>query len=173
MRKLAPFAIAAAAMVLTTPALAADPLVKFIRGFNDVKVNVMPGSNECGINDPAHYQKALATKLTEAGLKPDPMAISTAYLMIWGEAFGTLKQQCAVFMSLRLGADVSGAAVRIEGKVTDDKVLIEEAQRVEGTFPAAFYFTSRLFVKLEPSTADFATQVVGQLVDDMKKARGN
>jgi hypothetical protein len=172
MRVLVTIAIAAAAAAVSTAAGAADPLVKFIQGFNDVKVNIVPGTNECGINDPGHYQTALTKKLTDAGLKPDPMALSTAYLFIWGEAFGTLKQQCAVFMSLRLGADVSGTAVRIEAKVTDDKVLIEEAQRVEGTFPAAFYMTSRLFVKLEPSTADFATGVVDQLVDDMKKARG-
>jgi hypothetical protein len=172
MRMLASIAIVAATTALSLPA-SAEPLVKFIRGFNDVKVNVMPGSQECGINDPAHYQKALTNKLTEAGLKPDPMALSTAYLLIWGEAFGTLKQQCAVFMSLRLGADVSGTAVRIDARVTEDKMLIEEAQRVDGTFPAAFYMTSRLFVKLEPSTAEFATDVVSQLVDDMKKARGN
>ena len=143
-----------------------------LQGFNDVKVNIMQGTQECGINDAAHYKSVLTKGLTDAGLKPDPMAISTAYLFIWGEAFGALKQQCAVFMSLRLGADVSGTAIRIETKISDDKVLVEEAQRVDGTFPAAFYLTSRLFVKLEPSTADFATGVVGQLVDDMKTARG-
>ncbi len=172
MRVLATIAIAAAAAAVSPPASAADPLIKFVEGFNAVKVNIVPGTQECGINDAGHYQTALTKKLTDAGLKPDPMALSTAYLFIWGEAFGALKQQCAVFMSLRIGAEVSGTAVRIEARVMDDKILIEEAQRVEGTFPAAFYLTSKLFVKLEPSTADFATDVVGQLVDDMKKARG-
>ncbi len=174
MRVLATIAMAGIVTAAASlPAHAADPLVKYIQGFNDVKVNILPGTQECGINDAAFYQKTLAGKLAEAGLKPDPMAISTAYLMIWGEAFGTMKQQCAVFMSLRLGADIAGTAIRIETKVSEDKMLVEEAQRVDGTFPAAFYMTSRLFVKLEPSTADFATGVVGQLVDDMKKARGN
>lgn len=174
MRLLGSLAIAATLTAAATfPAHAGDPLVKFIRGFNDVKVNVMPGSNECGINDPNHYKTTLQNKLTEAGLKSDPSALSTAYLLIWGEAFGVMKQQCAMFMSFRLGADVSGTAIRIETKIDTDKVLVEEAQRVDGTFPAAFYLTSRLFVKLEPTTADFATDVVGQLVDDMKKARGN
>jgi hypothetical protein len=172
MRALGTLAIAFAAAALSVPANA-DPLVKFIRGVNDVKVNIQPGSNECGINDPGTYKATLIKGLSEAGIAPDPMALSTAYLFIWGEAFGMAKQQCAVFMSLRLGADVSGTAIRIETKVTEDKMLVEEAQRVDGTFPAAFYITSRLFVKLEPSTADFANDVVGQLVSDMKKARGN
>jgi hypothetical protein len=43
---------------------------------------------------------------------------------------------------------------------------------VQGTFPAAFYFTSKLDVRLEPTSAAEQDKIVEALVADFRSARG-
>jgi len=147
-------------------------LAKFIKGFNAVSVRIQPESERCGIRDAVHYGNKVKQELTALGLKEDPNAVSTAYLFIWAKAFGPLGQQCAVFSSLRLGKDISGSVTKIDVQQTEDNMLVERANTVQGTFPAAFYFTSRLDVRLEPTSAAEQEKIVEALVADFRSARG-
>lgn len=147
-------------------------LAKFIKGFNAVSVRIQPESERCGIRDAVHYGDKVKQELTALGLKEDAGALTTAYLFIWAKAFGPLGQQCAVFSSLRLGKDVSGSVTKVDVQQTEDNMLIERANTVQGTFPAAFYFTSKLDVRLEPTSAAEQDKIVEALVADFRAARG-
>jgi hypothetical protein len=50
-------------------------------------------------------------------------------------------------------------------------VLIERYKEVVGTFPAAFFFASTLFVKLTPSAPEAVEEALDALVGELKKAR--
>ena len=147
-------------------------LAKFIKGFNAVTVRIQPESQRCGIRDAAHYGEKLKQELIATGLKENPDALTTAYLFIWAKAFGPLGQQCAVFTSLRLGRDISAAAAEIKVQQTDDNILIEQVRTVQGTFPAAFYLTSKLDVRMEPTAAAEQDKIVEALVAEFRAARG-
>ena len=147
-------------------------LAKFIKGFNAVTVRIHPESQRCGINDTAYYGEKVKQELVAAGLKENPAALTTAYLFIWAKAFGPMGQQCAVFSSLRLGRDVSAAAAELKVQQTDDNMLVEQVRTVQGTFPAAFFLTSKLDVRLEPTAAAEQDKIVQALVADFKAARG-
>jgi hypothetical protein len=153
-------------------AQAQESLAKFIDNVSGYNVRIQAGSEKCGVKDDERYKKTLISKIDAVGVTADPIAITKAYLFIWARAFGPLYQQCAVFMALRWGADFSSAAVRIDASLDADKNLIAKVKTVAGTFPAAFYLSSQLFVKLAPSTPDYVDEVIGVLVDDFKKARG-
>ena len=154
------------------PADAQESLAKYIERFNSVVVNLGPGSDGCGIRDKERYAATVARGLTDAGLKNDPIGLSTAYLFIWGTSFGPLNQQCAIFMSLRLGADVAGAAVSIESKLAEDQSLVQHVKAVEGTFPGTFWISSSLFVHVSGGTENAVNSNIDMLVNDFKKARG-
>jgi hypothetical protein len=156
---------------LATQASAQESLAKFIEGYNAVKVHIQDGSNECGIKDQMRYNKSVDQKLSAIGLKADPLAIPTAYLRIVGKAFGPLKQQGAIFMSLRLGTDITAAAVKIDATLESDQILIEKFRAVLGTFPSAFFITSTLFVKLTPSAPDAIDEGIDVLVKSFNAAR--
>jgi len=147
-------------------------LAKFIKGFNAVTVRIQPESDRCGIRDAAHFGDKVRQELVAAGLKENPEALTTAYLFIWAKAFGPLGQQCAVFSSLRLGRDVAGAAAELKVQQTEDNMLVEQVRTVQGTFPAAFFLTSKLDVRLEPTAAAEQDKIVEALVADFKAARG-
>ena len=159
------------AIGFTTQASANDSLAKFIEGYKAVEVLIQEGSNECGIKDQARYSKYLEQKLGAIGLKADPLAIPTAYLRVIGRAFGPFKQQCAIFMSLRLGTDVTAAAVQIEAKLESDHILIEKYKAVVGTFPSAFFLTTTLFVQLTPSAPDAIDEGIDVLINSFNSAR--
>ena len=147
-------------------------LAKFIKGFNAVTVRIQPESERCGIRDAGHYGNKVKQELVAAGLKEDAGALTTAYLFVWAKAFGPLGQQCAVFSSLRLGKDVSASVTQVDVQQTEDNMLVERARTVQGTFPAAFYFTSKLDVRLEPTSAAEQDKIVEALVADFRAARG-
>jgi hypothetical protein len=147
-------------------------LAKFIKGFNAVTVRIQPESDRCGIRDGAHFADKVKQELVSAGLKENPDALTSAYLFIWAKAFGPLGQQCAVFSSLRLGRDVSAAAAEFKVQQDEDNTLIEQVRTVRGTFPAAFYLTSKLDVRIEPTAAAEQDKIVEALVADFKAARG-
>lgn len=147
-------------------------LAKFIKGFNSVTVRIHPESQRCGITDTAHFGEKVKQELVAAGLKENPDALTTAYLFIWAKAFGPLGQQCAVFSSLRLGKDVSAAVAELNVQQTEDNMLVEQVKTVQGTFPAAFFLTSKLDVRLEPTAAAEQDKIVQALVADFRAARG-
>src|SRR5262245_20937360 len=147
-------------------------LAKFIKGFNAITVRIQPESERCGIRDAVHYGDKVKQGLLDAGLKENADALTTAYLFIWAKAFGPAGQQCAVFSSLRLGKNVSAAVTQLEVKQTDDNMLVEKVNTVEGTFPAAFFFTSKLDVRLEPTSAAEQDKIIEALVADFRSARG-
>jgi hypothetical protein len=176
-------AMAAAAVAMTVSGGAAaqsftmehsgqQNLAKFIRGFNSINVRIEPGSERCGIRDANHYAGTLKDALKTAGLEEKSDAITTAYLFIWGKAFGVGSQQCAMFTSLRLGTDVSAAKVEISTSQEADGSIMEQMKKVEGTFPAAFFITSKLGVKVEPMAAAAQDRIIEELVADLKAARG-
>ena len=147
-------------------------LAKFIKGFNAVTVRIHPESQRCGITDAAHFSEKVKQELVSAGLKENPDALTSAYLFIWAKAFGPLGQQCAVFSSLRLGKDVSATAAELNVHQTEDNMLVEQVRMVQGTFPAAFFFTSKLDVRLEPTAAAEQDKIVQALIADFRSARG-
>jgi hypothetical protein len=146
-------------------------LAKLIRGFNAVNVRIEPGSERCGIRDAQHYAGTLKDALKAVGLEERNDAISTAYLFIWGRAFGVGAQQCAMFTSLRLGTDISAAKVDVTVKQDADGMIVEQMRKVEGTFPAAFFITSKLGVRLSPTAAAAQDDIIDELVADLKAAR--
>ncbi len=154
---------------LTMPAKAQEPLVNFIEHYNGVEVRIEESSKKCDIVDKDLYAKKVGEGLTAIGITPNPQALTRAYLFIWARRFGPLSQQCATFMSLRLGADVSSDVAKIKVKMTDDKILIEKIKVLKGTYPAAFYLTSRLFVKVRKNMPGHVLTAIGQLVDDVDK----
>ena len=155
----------------SAPALAQENLAKFIEYYNGIEVRLQGKSAECGIKDPSRYEATLDRALTKAGLKKDVAGIPTAYLFVWGRAFGPFDQQCAIFMSLRFGTNVAASAVRLDFSLTEDKILLEKLKAVAGVFPAAFYLTSTLFVKLVPSAPDTVDETIGYLVSNFEQAR--
>lgn len=166
------FCAAAQANTFTMEQSGQQNLAKLIRGFNAVKVRIEPGSERCGIRDADHYAGTLKDALKGAGLEEKSDAISTAYLFIWGRAFGIGSQQCAMFTSLRLGTDVSAAKVELSVQKDDDGTIVEQMRKVQGTFPAAFFITSKLGVRLSPSAAAAQDDIIDELVADFKASRG-
>lgn|GEM_PF-3821577 len=164
-------AVATLGFISAGPASAQANLAKFIEGFNGVDVRFEGAANACGLKDKSRYEATLRKAMAGLGLKEDPVAIPKAHLFVFANAFGPARQQCAVFMALRMGTDVSASAVRIDAELTSDLVLIERAKAVAGVFPAAFYVTSLLFVKLAPSTPDAVDEGVVTLVDAFARAR--
>ena len=147
-------------------------LAKFIRGFNAINVRIEPGSERCGIRDANHYAGTLKDALKTIGLEEKSDAVSTAYLFIWGRAFGVGAQQCAMFTSLRLGTDISAAKVEISVQKDEDGTIVEQMKKVQGTFPAAFFITSKLGVRLSPTAAAAQDDIIDELVADLKASRG-
>ena len=147
-------------------------LAKFIRGFNAINVRIEPGSERCGIRDASHYAGTLKDALKTIGLEEKSDAVSTAYLFIWGRAFGVGAQQCAMFTSLRLGTDISAAKVEISVQKDEDGTIVEQMKKVQGTFPAAFFITSKLGVRLSPTAAAAQDDIIDELVADLKASRG-
>ena len=162
---------AAVLICLTMPAKAQEPLVKFIEHYNGVQVRIEESSKKCDIVDKELYAKKVGEGLTAIGITPNPQALTRAYLFIWARPFGPLSQQCATFMSLRLGADVSSVVAKMKVKMTDDKILIGKTEVLKGTYPAAFYLTSRLFVKVRRNMPEYVLTVIERLVDDVDKKR--
>jgi hypothetical protein len=170
--KIATLVVSAAVLIcLSLPAKAQQNLVKFIEHYNGVQVRIEASSVKCDISDTNLYIKKVGEGLQAIGITPDPLALTRAYLFIWALPFGALGQQCATFMSLRLGADVSSAVARIDAKITSDKILIEKIKVVAGTYPAAFYLTTRLFVKTRINTPEQVLTAIGQLMNDVDKDR--
>lgn len=160
-----------ALMTFAGTAAAQESLAKFIENVNGIEVRIQGNSEKCSIKDDQRYAATLKQALDEIGVTHDPVAIPRAYLFIWGEAFGPLSQQCAVFMSLRMGANISATAVRIEATLESDQLLVERFKAVEGTFPAAFYLVAELFVKLVPNAPDQVDTSIKQLVAEFEKVR--
>ncbi len=170
--KISTLAASAAVLIcLTVPAKAQEALVKFIEHYNGVQVRIEESSKKCDIVDKELYAKKVGEGLTAIGITPNPQALTRAYLFIWATRFGPLKQQCATFMSLRLGADVSSAVAKSKVKLTSDEILIKKIKVIKGTYPAAFYITSRLFVKVRLNMPGHVLTAIGQLVDDIDKKR--
>ncbi len=166
-------ASAAIAACLSIPAKAQEQqsLAKFIDHYNGIEVRIEGQSAKCDVRDKDLYAKKLGERLQAIGITPDPIAVTRAYLFIWATRFGPLNQQCATFMSLRLGTDVSAAVARIDAKIKDDKVLIARIKAVQGTFPAAFYLVAKMFVKVRRNTPEHVLTVIDQLVEEVDKAR--
>ncbi len=156
---------------LSMPAKAQENLVKFIEHYNGVQVRIEASSAKCDAVDKDLYAKKVGDGLQAIGITFAPGALTRAYLFIWATPFGPLNQQCATFMSLRLGADVSSAVARIDVKMAGDKNLIEKIKVVAGTYPAAFYLTSRLFVKTRINTPEQVLTAIGQLMNDIDRDR--
>ena len=170
--KFSTLVVSAAVLVcLSMPAKAQESLVKFIEHYNGVQVRIEESSKKCDIVDKDLYAKKVGDGLTAIGITPNPQALTRAYLFIWVRRFGPLSQQCATFMSLRLGADVSSAVVKMKVKMTEDKILIEKMKVIKGTYPAAYYLTARLFVKVRLNMPGHVLTAIGQLVDDIDKKR--
>lgn len=166
-------ASAAIAACLSIPAKAQEQLslAKFIDHYNGITVRIEGQSAKCDILDGDLYVKKLGERLQAIGFTPDPIAITRAYLFIWAIRFGPLNQQCATFMSLRLGTDVSAAVARIDAKIKDDKILIARIKEVQGTFPAAFYLVDKMFVKVRRNMPEHVLTVIDQLVEEVDKVR--
>jgi hypothetical protein len=169
-----------AALILGSGGAAAEAFImekgapqNLARGFNTVNVRIQPGSERCGIRDAVHYSNTLRSALRSAGLEERSDAITGAYLFIWGRTFGIAEQQCAMFSSLRLGTDVSAARVEMTTTQAEDGTIIDRMKTVQGTFPAAFFITAKLGVKLEPSAAAETDKIIEELVADFKAARGS
>ncbi len=172
--KIAKFVAPALLLVcLSIPAKAQEHLAKFIEHYNGVQVRIEESSKACNVADKDTYAKQVGEGLTAMGITPNPQAFIRAYLFIWAIPFGPLNQQCTAFMSLRLGADVSSAVATIDAKVVSDKILIEKIKVVAGTFPASFYITSRLFVRLKIDMSDYIVKTIGQLLGNIEKVRGS
>ena len=170
--KISTLVVSASVLIcLTMPAKAQEALVKFIEHYNGVQVRIEESSKKCDIVDKELYAKKVGEGLTAIGITPNPQALTRAYLFIWATRFGPLSQQCATFMSLRLGADVSSVVAKMKVKMTDDKNLIGKIKVLKGTYPAAFYLTSRLFVKVRKNMPGHVLTAIGQLVDDIDKKR--
>lgn len=75
-------------------------------------------------------------------------------------------------MSLRFGTDIAAGAVKIDVSLESDGVLIEQIKTVVGTFPAAFYLTSQLFVRPVSGMPFSIEEIIDTLVGDFRKARG-
>ena len=163
----------AIAMCLGSPAKAQESLAKHIDYFSGVDVRFVGATDKCGIKDKDRYSKKLGDSLQATGIRPDPLAIPHAYLFVQAVAFGPLSQQCAVFLGMRLGTDVKAAAARLEARLEDDKVLIDNFKMVEGVFPAAFFYVTLLFVELKPSTPDRVEAEIDRLVAQFDKARNS
>ncbi len=166
-------ASAAIAACLSIPAKAQEQqsLAKFIDHYKGITVRIEGQSAKCDIRDGDLYVKKLGERLQAIGITPDPIAITRAYLFIWAIRFGPLNQQCATFMSLRLGTDVSAAVVRLDAKIKGDKVLIERIKAVKGTFPAAFYIVAKMFVKVRRNVPEHVLTVIEQLVEEVDNVR--
>lgn len=162
----------AAAQSFTMEQSGTQNLAKLIRGFNAVNVRIEPGSERCGIRDVNHYAGSLKDALKAAGLEEKGDAITAAYLFIWARAFGVGSQQCAMFTSLRLGTDVSAAQIDLTVKQDADGMIVEEMRKVQGTFPAAFFITAKLGVRLSPTAATAQDTIIEELVADFRTARG-
>ena len=173
MKILALVASAAIAACLSIPAKAQEQqsLAKFIDHYNGIQVRIEGQSAKCDVRDKDLYAKKLGERLQAIGITPDPIAVTRAYLFIWAIRFGPLNQQCATFMSLRLGADVSAAVARIDAKTEGDKVLFARIKAVKGTFPAAFYFVAKMFVKVRRNVPEHVLTVIDQLVEEVDKVR--
>ena len=170
--KFATLVVSAAVLIcLSMPAKAQENLVKFIEHYNGVQVRIEASSAKCDAVDKDLYAKKVGDGLQAIGITFAPGALTRAYLFIWATPFGALNQRCATFMSLRLGADVSSAVARIDAKITSDKILIEKIKVVAGTYPAAYYITSRLFVKSRLNTPEQVLTAIGQLVNDVNRDR--
>ncbi len=166
-------ASAAIAACLSIPAKAQEQqsLAKFIDHYKGIQVRIEGQSAKCDIVDSDLYAKKLGERLQAIGITPDPIAITRAYLFIWAIDFGPLNQQCATFMSLRLGTDVSAAVARIDAKIEDDKVLIARIKAVKATFPAAFFLVYKMFVKVRLNMPEHVLTVIDQLVEEVDKVR--
>jgi hypothetical protein len=51
-------------------------------------------------------------------------------------------------------------------------MIVDQMKTIQGTFPAAFFMTAKLGVKLEPSAAGEQDKIIQELVADLKAARG-
>jgi hypothetical protein len=151
---------------------APENLAKLIRGFNAVNVKIQPGSDRCGIRDANHYAGRLKDELRAVGLQESSDALTSAYLFIWARSFGIAGEQCAMFSSLRLGTNVSAAVTEMSTKEQSDGMIVDQMKTIQGTFPAAFFMTAKLGVKLEPSAAGEQDKIIQELVADLKAARG-
>ncbi len=170
--KNAKFVIPAILLIcLSVPAKAQESLAKFVGHYNGIEVRIEESSKICNVGDKAVYEKQVGDGLQAMGITPDPQAFTRAYLFIWAIPFGPLNQQCTTFMSLRLGADVAAAVAKIDAKVEKDKLLIKKINVVAGEFPAAFYITTRLFVRLKMDMSDYVVKTIGLLLGDIEKAR--
>ncbi len=146
-------------------------LAKFIDHYSGIQVRIEGQSAKCDVRDGDLYAKKLGERLRAIGITPNPIAVTRAYLFIWAIRFGPLNQQCATFMSLRLGTDVSLAVARIDAKIKGDKVLMARIKALKGTVPAAFYIVAKMFVKVRRNTPEHVLTVIEQLVEEVDKVR--
>ncbi len=166
-------ASAAIAACLSIPAKAQEQrsLAKFIDHYKGIQVRIDGQSAKCDIVDSDLYAKKLGERLQAIGITHDPIAITRAYLFISVIRFGPLNQQCATFMSLRLGTDVSAAVARIDAKIKGDKVLITRIKAVKATFPAVFFLVYKMFVKVRLNMPEHVLTVIDKLVEEVDKVR--
>jgi len=166
-------ASAAIAACLSIPAKAQElqSLAKFIDHYKGIQVRIEGQSAKCDIVDSDLYAKKLGERLQSIGITPDPIAITRAYLFIWAVRFGPLNQQCATFMSLRLGTDVSAAVARIDAKIKGDEILVARIKTVKGTFPAAFFLVYKMFVKVRLNMPEYVLTMIDALVEEVDKVR--
>ena len=160
--KITTLVVSAAVLIsLSMPANAQQSLVKFIEHYNGVEVRLDKSAAKCDAKDKDLYAKKVGDGLQAIGITHNPEALTRAYLFIMAVRFGAMNQRCALFMSLRLGADVRSAVAKIDVKTKGDKVLIEKIKVVSGSFPAAFYLTARMFVKSRLEMPDEVLKGIG------------
>ncbi|HEY4136539.1 MAG TPA: hypothetical protein VGO34_15140 [Alphaproteobacteria bacterium] len=164
---LAPLLLTLALFTTSQTAQAQEPLAKFIERFNNVSVEFGPKSDDCGIRDKQRYAATVTQGLTQAGLASDRAAITSAYLFVWGVNFGPLDQQCAIYVSLRLGADVPGKVVSV---LPNDDSVFQRMKTVEGTFAGTFWTSSILFVHVSGFTEDAVNDNVVELTKEFATA---
>jgi hypothetical protein len=91
-------------------------------------------------------------------------------ILVTARASGLLKQSCAAHVGVQLQAQMNSSFLNVNAYEGDDQTFVMVSQR-EYEFPMVFFQTGLVFTELAPAMPDRTLEVLGQLMDELAKAR--
>ena len=164
--KLHAFAVALAAVVLSTTAAAQTTVPQELRRYNTILVNFSDTAHECNLKDEAMFASYVQEKLAAIGITEDPTSAITVNLAISAKSFGLLSTTCSsqtvMSFNARLGAD---------NIVVDDPEIRSVIDRLK-EFPIALHQLGRFGVQaqVQPPKGGESTSTqtaVLKMIDEM------
>jgi len=162
-------AIFLVALCVTVPAMARN-ITSEVQYHKNIEVSFSENAHVCGLKDAAPFVELAKKRLDDMDVPHNPDGLVNVVILVTARASGLLKQSCAAHVGVQLQAQMNSSFLNVNAYEGDDQTFVMVSQR-EYEFPMVFFQTGLVFTELAPAMPDRTLEVLGQLMDELAKAR--